>query len=381
MTGPKSRETKYSLSQVYFYLTEGCNLACRHCWLAPQYQPGENKSAVLDFELFRSILEQAKPLGLTTVKLTGGEPLMHPRIREILSLVRTSGFRLVIETNGVLCTAEIAKLIASCRNPFVSVSLDGVDAATHEWVRGVAGCFESALAGIHHLVRSGLKPQIIMSLMQRNKLQVEGMVHLAEFLEAGSVKFNPVQPVERGMKMHESDEALDVHELVDLGRWVDTKLSAATKLHLFFHYPAAFRSFSRIFSHSDGGCGTCGIKRIIGVLSNGCYALCGIGTSVDELVFGHAGKDTLANVWYENPILNRIRAGVPDNLEGICRNCILKNLCLGSCIAQNYYRTKNLFAPFWLCEEAYKEGLFPRSRISATTTTSNAKKVMNSTIV
>lgn len=67
----------YPLEQIYFYLTEGCNLACRHCWLSPKLQ-GESKTyPTLSIELFHSILEQAKPLGLKAVKLTGGEPLMH----------------------------------------------------------------------------------------------------------------------------------------------------------------------------------------------------------------------------------------------------------------------------------------------------------------
>jgi SynChlorMet cassette radical SAM/SPASM protein ScmF len=363
MSESETVEQKYPLSQIYFYLTEGCNLACRHCWIAPKYQTADHSYPSLKFDLFRSILEQAKPLGLTRVKLTGGEPLMHPQIRDILELIRASDFRLGMETNGVLCTPELAGIIAICKGPTVSVSLDGVDAETHEWVRGVKGCFEAAVNGIRNLVDVGLKPQIIMTIMRHNKHQMEAMVRLAESLGAGSVKFNLVQPTARGEKMHEAGETLAIAELVKLGRWADTELRDSTNLPVYYHHPAAFRPLGRMYGENGEGCGTCGIKGIIGVLSDGSYALCGIGTSVPELVFGRADTDQLEDVWNNNPVLKQIREGLPDRLQGICADCIMKSRCLGSCIAQNYYRAKSLWAPFWFCEQAYNGGLFPESRM------------------
>jgi MoaA/NifB/PqqE/SkfB family radical SAM enzyme len=64
----------------------------------------------------------------------------------------------------------------------VSVSLDGSDAETHEWVRGVEGCFEAALQGIRNLVAAGIRPQLIMSLMRKNVGQIEPLVRMAESL-------------------------------------------------------------------------------------------------------------------------------------------------------------------------------------------------------
>jgi MoaA/NifB/PqqE/SkfB family radical SAM enzyme len=133
----KPADRTYPLNQIYFYLTEGCNLRCR----PPKYQSEGNTYPALDLDLFKSIIEQAKLLGLTGVKLTGGEPLLHPAINEILEHIQTEDLRLTVETNGVLCVAELAEKMAACKDPFVSVSLDGADSGTHEWVRGVEGCF------------------------------------------------------------------------------------------------------------------------------------------------------------------------------------------------------------------------------------------------
>ena len=61
------------------------------------------------------------------------------------------------------------------------------------------------------------------------------------------------------------------------------------------------------------------------------------------------------------------REGLPEKLEGICGECLMKAKCVGSCIAQNYYSSKNLWAPYWYCEQARKRGLFPETRVTPQT--------------
>lgn len=369
------KERKFFLNNIYFYLTEGCNLCCRHCWIAPQYQSGSNPYPYLSVELFSSIIKQAKPLGLSGVKLTGGEPLLHPQIQEILGEIRASELRLNVETNGLLCTEGLARKIASCKNSFVSVSLDGSRAETHEWLRGVKGSFEKALQGIRNLVKAGLRPQIIMTIMRRNKGQIEDMVRLAEDLRAGSVKFNLLQPVARGEEMHKAGKTLSIEELMEVGEWVENALSHSANLRLYYSRPLAFRPLSDMFSNNGDECGVCGILSILGVLANGSYALCGIGETVPELVFGDAAKDSLKDVWDNTPILQELREGLPGRLEGICGECFMKGHCLGGCIAQNYYRGKSLWSPFWFCEQAQSQGLFPESRVRPREKASAKKEV------
>ncbi len=360
--GDKKKD--FPLKEIYFYLTEGCNLICRHCWLSPKYQKENISYPVLSIELIKSIINQAKPLGLTAVKLTGGEPLLHPEILEILKIIKVQNLSFSMETNGILCTAELAHEIASLKNPSISVSLDGADASTHEWVRGVSGCFDNAIKGIRNFVNAGLKPQIIFTVMRYNKDQLEPIVRLAESLGAGSVKFNLVQPTGRGEKLDTSGETLPVDELIKTGQWVMDTLSTSTNLKLYFDLPAAFRKMSKMFGKNGDGCSTCGILGIIGVLANGSYALCGIGFQIRELMFGNAAVDQLEDIWKNNKILCELREGIPSRFEGICGRCHMKRICTASCIAQNYYRTKSLWKSFWFCSEAHRKGLFPETRIS-----------------
>lgn len=352
-----------ALRTIYFYLTEGCNLACRHCWMGPRFDPAGDRYPTLPVESFETAIREAKPLGLASVKLTGGEPLLHPRFTQLLGIVQREGFRLTIETNGLLCTPEIAAEIAKSPNRFVSVSIDGADAATHEWVRGVPGSFEAARRAVENLVATGTRPQIIFTVMRGNVGQMEAMVRLAEDLKADSIKFNVVQPTARGENLHEAQETLTIRELVELGRHVEQNIKPQAQVRVLMDFPRAFAPLHRIARKE--GCGSCGIFGIIGVMASGHYALCGIGEQVPELVFGKVGTDPLETVWRENAVLNELRTGLPDRLEGVCGRCLMKRSCLGQCVAQNFYRKRSLFAPNWFCEQAEEAGLFPASRLVA----------------
>ena len=347
------------LQQIYFYLTEGCNLACRHCWVSPKYD-ADGRMNFLSLDLFERAIIEGKPLGLSGIKLTGGEPLMHPRFLELLRIARRENLSLSIETNGVLCTQDVANEIAKSHVKFVSVSIDGADARTHEWIRGVPGCFEKTIEGVRNLVSKGIRTQIIATMVRRNASQIDDLAEMAQGLGAESIKFNVIQPTGRGETFSSDHQyALSVEELLILGKHVETDIAPRLRLKVIFDYPYAFRALSNIAK----GSGRCHIHNIIGVLSDGHYALCGIGYSIPEMIFGKVSNTSLCDIWAKNKILLDIRKSLPDDLEGICGACLMKKACMGSCIAQNYYRTQKLFAPYWFCNDAHKAGLFPKSRM------------------
>jgi SynChlorMet cassette radical SAM/SPASM protein ScmF len=354
--------TIHKLNRIYFYISGDCNLRCRHCWIDPA-DSGGAESRFLALDTFEQIVAQAMDMGVSGVKLTGGEPLLHPGIFRMLDIIRDNRLGLVLETNAVLCTPRFAAKLAECPGAKVAVSLDGSEAETHDWIRDTKGCFRLAVKGIEELVKVGIRPQVIATVFRRNLHQLESIVRLAEALGAGSVKFNVLQPISRGQDLHDRDEQLGIGEIVRVGRWVNLHLRQSTSLPVSFDYPLAFESLERIFCRGETGCGTCGILGILGVLWDGSYAVCGIGETVPELVLGHADRDPLRNVWRDSPVLHEIRSGLPHRLEGTCGDCLLSPICFGNCIAHNYYNGKTFWSPYWFCETARKQGFFPESRL------------------
>ncbi len=350
------------LNMYYIYLTSGCNLACRHCWLTPAYQANGGTGGHLDYRLFKLAVEEGLPLGLSGVKLTGGEPLLHPDFTRIVDLVYENELNMTMETNGVLMNDSLARFLKEKSPlPFISVSLDGASASTHDPFRGVEGSFDKAVQGIHSLVAVGIRPQVIMSLHEGNVDDIEPLVVMAEKLGAGSVKFNLIQPSGRGEMMKERNQTLGIKQLIELGKWVETDLQKQTKLVLHYSWPMAFYGIRRLLR--KGSWGTCGIHNILGILPMGQLAMCGIGIEIPELSYGRLDEDRIKDIWCTNPMLISLRQDVPKNLEGVCAGCLLKKQCLGSCIAENFHQSRRLTSAYWFCHQANEIMLFPTTRI------------------
>lgn len=352
------------LNTYYAYLTGGCNLACQHCWLSPAYQPNGGTGGHLDYDLFALAIEEGLPLGLSSVKLTGGEPLLHPDFIKIVDLLRENELGLTIETNGTLMSEDLAHYLKEKSTlGFISVSLDGACAATHDPFRGVKGSFDKAVQGLRTLAEVGFRPQVIMSLHTGNVDEIEALVRLAESLGAGSVKFNLIEPAGRGQLMTERGKVLSIEKLVEIGRRVEHDLQKQTALSLHYSWPMAFHSLQYLMHN---GSDTCGIFGILGILPDGHFAMCGIGMQIPELSYGRIGQDALVDVWYNHPMLAALRQSLPAKLEGVCAECLFKAQCLGSCVAENYHQSGRLSAAYWFCEQAQQQGIFPGERLRQT---------------
>jgi SynChlorMet cassette radical SAM/SPASM protein ScmF len=349
------------LNTYYVYLTGGCNLACRHCWISPSYQANGGTGGHLDYELFAHAIEEGLPLGLRSVKLTGGEPLLHPDFIRFIDLLREKKITVTIETNGTLMTSSIARHLKDKSTLYhISISLDGASAEIHDPFRGVKGSFEKAVQGVRYLVEVGYKPQIIMSLHAGNVDQVEPLIHLAEELGAGSVKFNLIQPSGRGEVMTERGQTLDVARLVELGKKIEGQLQKETSLTLFYSWPMAFHGLHRFLVDNLGNCG---IFNVLGILSTGEWAMCGIGVQIPELCYGIVKQDALATIWNSHPMLVKLRQDLPAKLEGICGECLFRDRCLGTCVANNYLLTNSLSGSNWFCQTAVDLRVFPATRL------------------
>jgi len=350
------------LRSLYIYASGSCNLACRHCWIVPEYlsaEVGSEDGKHVPLEYVEKAIREGKSVGLGSVKLTGGEPTLHPQFRELVTLIAKAGLGITMETNGTLTDDDLAAFLKETPNfSFISVSVDGVDPATHDALRGVRGSHERALNGIKALVAVGFRPQIICTLHQGNVAQLDAMVALAEELGCGSIKFNLVQEMGRGQEFA-SQNGLSMTEILALNQHVERDVAPQSQVRIFFDIPFAFRPLPRLLK---GDTGHCGVRGILGLLSGGELSLCGVGTTIPDLVYGHIAQDNLRDVWCESPGLALLREQIPFQLEGVCAGCLHRDLCLGSCIANNYHAAGKLNAAYMFCDRAEAAGLFPASR-------------------
>jgi SynChlorMet cassette radical SAM/SPASM protein ScmF len=342
------------LNSIYFY-NKKCNLRCRHCWIEPDFESSIDND--LKLHEVKDLFLQGKALGMSGVKLSGGEPLMLPYILPLISFLHEEKISIVLETNGTLINEETAAILCQAQ-AFVSVSLDGTTEKIHNLLRVSAGSFPRAIQGIKHLTTKGIAPQIIFSLHKQNAFDLPSMIDCAKELGARSLKINLIRGIGRAKDIEKENDLVSARNFVDLYR--EHKDKGDDNFKVLFDLPSAFKTITDI---NQDRCNTCGVKGIIGVLSDGTVSICGIGNIVNELCFGNIREQKLADIWENTPMLSFIREEIPKKLEGICGRCLLKGMCLGKCIANTYYATGCLTEGYLFCEEAYKEGIFPGKRL------------------
>lgn len=116
-------------------VTWRCNYRCTFCDL-PDRARGDPPLATL-VERLTAIAAS----GALAVGLTGGEPLLHPQLFEVIAAARRLGLLVHLNSNGSRLTeAAVAPLLASGLHS-INLSLDGATAATHDALRRVPGSF------------------------------------------------------------------------------------------------------------------------------------------------------------------------------------------------------------------------------------------------
>jgi cyclic pyranopterin phosphate synthase len=164
-------------------ITQRCNIHCAYCHREGEVQRANETAEKLNLEEIVRIAKIAVSLGITRIKLTGGEPLMRKDVCEVVkSLAKISGLRdLSMTTNGLLLDT-FAKPLFAAGLKRVNVSLPTLNPETYTKLTG--GKLENALAGIKTAVETGFSPVKLNMVVLRgvNVTDVPGMIDFASDL-------------------------------------------------------------------------------------------------------------------------------------------------------------------------------------------------------
>jgi SynChlorMet cassette radical SAM/SPASM protein ScmF len=347
------------LTQIYFYATTECNARCYHCYQPTEKVANETRpiqSRQLPAASFIRVAEQALPLGLQRIKLTGGEPLLRSDLRQLVCGIRCLGLGISIETNGFLIDDAVADFLSE-QNVEVSISVDGGSAKVHDRLRGHKGSFGRAIRALRMLSSNGLKPRVIMSVSKRNVGEIDNVLDVVSSAGCSRIKINPVNTLGRATNLIGHDILLDVADMIELYR----RRKEYEQKHNIFLYIEGPPSFISIRDMALGYGGICPFTRILGILSDGRISYCGVGNTYPELVFGNindSGFDIMT-FWKCNATLVSTRRQLEDEIKGVCSSCVLEPSCKGSCRALAYGCSASFDAPHPWCEAAFNAGLFP----------------------
>lgn len=124
--------------------TDRCNLACPLCInrTIPEDQKGD-----MEWNLFKNIINELEGEICDINLFHRGEPLLHPRIAEMVTYIKEKGLTARIHTNATILTEQLSKELLSSGLDYISFSFDGFDKETYEKNR-VNAKFDETLGNI-----------------------------------------------------------------------------------------------------------------------------------------------------------------------------------------------------------------------------------------
>ncbi|MBJ6726828.1 radical SAM/SPASM domain-containing protein [Geomesophilobacter sediminis] len=152
--------------------TAFCNINCLTCGRSDSTRTPGN----MDFDLFKKIIDDAADLGIKRILLfLHGEPLLHPRIVEMIRYLKSKDMGFHLTTNGTLLDRAMARTILECgvsSSDYVTFSILGFSKEVHEKVmRGVN--HEAVVQNVHDFLElrkaSGVNGPVIETVYYASK--------------------------------------------------------------------------------------------------------------------------------------------------------------------------------------------------------------------
>lgn len=192
-----------------YYLTFRCNAKCNFCdiW--------EKPSPYVTIENVRENLLDLKRMGVSVIDFTGGEPLLHQQLPEILKLAKSLGFITTVTTNTLLYPKMASKLHGLI--DMLHFSLDDPDEQLHNESRGVK-LFDKFESSIEIALEAGERPDILFTVFSSNIHKIEEVYQKYCLPNNLMLILNPV------FEYNEVGSELSPEDLEQLSKWSKRRL-------------------------------------------------------------------------------------------------------------------------------------------------------------
>ena len=318
-------------SRVYLDLTNACQLRCRHCCTSSG-RPHEDE---LTLGEILDLLDQIHAMGVRSVVFSGGEPMLHPRLRTILHHSRALGLAVTVLTNGLLMNQRWAALFAEL-GVRAKLSLDGTTAPTHDWLRG-RGTFDATLAALKTLLAARAPDVTVHYTVHRlNFRELPRLPSLLARLGVSNVVIGTIKPSGRAAR---NQGLLIPPRMVP---FVHARVSSVKRA-----------SGIRVVAYSDRGWGDFGCPATcnkLGITATGRLTTCAF--FGDRLLGGSVRKQSLEELWRSHLARDDVFSVNPT-----CASCEALPQCNGGCRARALYYAGDINAP-----DPYACALFERAK-------------------
>jgi pyrroloquinoline quinone biosynthesis protein E len=304
---------------IHFSVTGRCDQACAGCFYSAR--PGSDvEAADATFSLFEKVVAEAGRVRVFQMALGGGEPLLHPRIVDMVRLARQHGVVPNLTTNGNRLDGEMALALKEAGLGQVQISLNG---ATEEANRQTRPNFQATIAAIEACRQADLPWGPNFLVTRSNLAELEPVIELGRRLGAASVNILRPKPptTESDWLERESLDASGYRTVAKVlcrlrGKTGDTRITLDASLTFLL----TDRSPEKLYHAGVWGCSAA--RKFVTITQNGAVLPC------SHVRWSDVKEGDFMRAWWESEVLARFRTQ-EDTMRGSCRACPYLELCKG----------------------------------------------------
>ncbi len=331
----------YAPEFVVWEITYKCNAKCIHCGsdCASIEKPKQLTTAqCLD------IIQDLEYLGAQTVILSGGEPLLRKDIGALAAALNRANIRVGIISNTLAVNEEKMKLIKAMNLIAFGLSLDGATAYMHDYIRGVKGCFDSAVKTIKLLHENGVVPSVVTTV---HKLNFAHLPRIRQLLMSLGVRYWQIQYADFIGRMPK-EAMLTEGQYLELSKFIlDTKVNYAQYFDSVIGSDALgyMSDYSKMIQGNWYGCNA-GIKAL-GLGSDGSVRGC-LSLQREGFIEGYTTERPLREIWQDHNSFSYNRHFDLSMLTGYCKDCVYAAICKGGCMLSSTSNCNERCNPYCL---------------------------------
>jgi len=248
------------LKQVFFYITDDCQLRCRQCLYKPNLV-FQMKRKEIELDELKKLAADFKKMGAIKVTVMGGEPALygdsnHKQLIELIRDMRGMGYKYIrMDSNGQYEDDFLAnggmKLLDE-----ISFSIDGYSPKTHDILRG-DGAFEKVIKNVKRAIELGYNVDVTTcvhpALIKRGsdgELGLDKMIKFIEHLGAKKINFHVLFKHGFPMDVWTEDTAIKYEEWVEIFKEINNNIEKG-KYNIYVRNPQHFVTKGEFFKNPE----------------------------------------------------------------------------------------------------------------------------------
>lgn len=219
-----------------------CNFKCKHCAIEIFKQ---KKGRTLTISDVKRVADQADAMGLASICISGGEPLIFPDLKDVVDAIGPERFVISMDTNGWLLSEEKIKWLVEIGVDRIHLSIDGLE-INHTMFRGAKGSWQKCIDALAHCKKYGLG--VIINIVVTKSLIHSGeLIKQLDFIAQFGQHASMIYAKPTGAFEDCKDEILDTKDLEYI-QSLTQKYNASTHLSPNCGYEFGCLCFKRHFS-------------------------------------------------------------------------------------------------------------------------------------